>query len=133
MPKRVRYDVLVVDRSTLARNLYQILFSNQDRFRIDFANEFTSLAKRSPRFKPDLLLVNSNAIGRGETPMFPCPTILIISKDRLDLKESLDESRKLFILEKPFYPYDLLSVASRMVREKREAAPRGRPPGRKKR
>ncbi len=132
MPARIRYDVMVVDRSPLARNMYQVLFSGQDRFRLLFGEEYQSLFKRSARLRPDLLLVNSNALAVGEPLKFPCPTILLNSKQRNDLKESFPEDDpQRVLLEKPFYPYELLSIAHRLVRDKRERPRRGRPPGRR--
>ncbi|MBI2068396.1 MAG: hypothetical protein HYW02_04425 [Deltaproteobacteria bacterium] len=132
MPARTRHDIAIVDRSPLARNMYQVLFSGQDRFHINFTDEFQSLFKRSPRLKPDLLIVNSNALPKGSELRFPCATVMIVSKDRLDLKESAQSSPSLFLLEKPFYPYDLLSVANRLIQDKKEIPRRGRPPGRSK-
>lgn len=131
MPARIRYDVVVVDRSPLARNMYQILFSGQDRYRLAFQEEYQTLSKKSKRLRPDLLLVNSNALEVGTSLQFPCPTILITSKNRIDLRESFPEESDLYLLEKPFYPYDLLSVANRLIHDKRETPPRGRPPGRR--
>jgi DNA-binding NtrC family response regulator len=121
---------MVVDKSPLARNMYQILFSGQNRFDINYSEEFDSLFKKSARLKPDLLIINSNALDRGKELKFPCPTIIIASKDRIDLKESAPHAKGLYLLEKPFYPYDLLSVANRLVQDKRESPARGRPPGR---
>jgi len=132
MPPRIRFDVVVVDRSPLAQNLYQVLFSGQSRFRLTFAEEFQSLYKKTGRLRPDLLLVNSNALERGTALKFPCPTVLIVSKNRFDLKEATPESAQVEVIEKPFFPYDLLSLANRMVHDKREAPRRGRPPGRRK-
>ncbi len=122
MPARIRIDVLIVDRSTLAHNLYQLLFTGQNRFRISFADEFQSLTKRSHRFRPDILLVNSNAIERDTLNgfRFPCPTILIASKDRLDLQESTAEQKQVTLIDKPFYPYDLLSVVNRLAGQRIE-------------
>lgn len=131
MPARIRYDVTVIDRSPLARNLYQVLFSGQDRFRINFTDDYSGFFKRSPRLRPDLLLINSNSLEPGTELKFPCATILITSRNRTDLREMGTENRQLALLGKPFYPYDLLSQAIRMVRDKREAPRRGRPPGRR--
>ena len=132
MPARIRYDVLVIDRSPLARNLYQVLFSGQERFHLSFSDEYQTLFKKSNRFRPDLLLINSNALPAGQSFDFPSSTILIASKNRFDLKESLPQSDRLFLLEKPFYPYDLLSIAQRLIHDQKERPRRGRPPGRSK-
>ena len=117
MPPRILRDVLIVDRSSLAANMYQLLFTPQNRFRLRFANEFDSLFKRSRRFRPDLLVVNSNALARDAKLEFPCPTILIASKERIDLKETLTGAKGVVTIEKPFYPYDLISVANRLIGE----------------
>jgi hypothetical protein len=115
MPPRILRDVLVVDRSALARNMYQLLFSAQSRFRVLFAEEYQSLFKRSRRLRPDLLVANSNALDRHADVQFPCPAIVVISKDRLDLKEHLSGRKDVVVIEKPFYPYDLISVANRLL------------------
>ena len=121
MPPRILRDVLIVDRSTLAANMYQLLFTPQNRFRVRFADEFETLFKRSRRLRPDLLVVNSNALARDGKLEFPCPAILIASKDRIDLKETLMGAKGVVVIEKPFYPYDLISVANRLIGE-----PKGR-------
>ena len=95
--------------------MYQLLFSAQSRFRVLFAEEYQSLFKRSRRLRPDLVVVNSNALERHADTRFPCPAIVVISKDRLDLKEQLQGRKDLVVIEKPFYPYDLISVANRLL------------------
>lgn len=125
MPARILRDVLVIDRSALAQNMYQLLFSAQSRYRVRFGEEFESLFKRSKRLKPDLLIINSNSIPRGNALRFPVPTILIASRDRMDIKEEMTGSKEVVLIEKPFYPFDLLSVASRLVTEGK--APQKRP------
>ncbi|MBI2982105.1 MAG: hypothetical protein HYY44_07440 [Deltaproteobacteria bacterium] len=132
MPARIFYDILVVDRSALARNMYQVLFSTNDRYRLRFSEEYQSLFKKSARFRPDLLLVNSNAIKKEAELKFPCPTVLLTSKNRTDIKDAVSELDHLYLIEKPFYPYDLLSVAHKMVRDRIEKPRRGRPPGKGK-
>lgn len=132
MPARILYDILIVDRSPLAQNLYQVLFSTNNRFRLGFSDEYESLFKKSARFRPDLLLMNSNTLPRNHDLRFPCETLLLHSKDRTDIKEKAQEIPGLYLLEKPFYPYDLLSMTHKMVRDKRERPRRGRPPGRRK-
>jgi hypothetical protein len=118
MPPRIFRDILVVDRSALARNMYQLLFSAQSRYRVLFAEEYESLFKRSKRLRPDLLIVNSNALPREEHNAdlkFPAPAIVIHSKDRVDLKEQVSGRKDVVLIEKPFYPYDLISVANRLI------------------
>jgi DNA-binding NtrC family response regulator len=118
MPPRIFRDILVIDRSALARNMYQLLFSAQSRYRVLFAEEYESLFKRSKRLRPDLLIVNSNALPRQDRSVeikFPAPAILIVSKDRVDLKEQAAGRKDVALIEKPFYPYDLISVANRLI------------------
>jgi DNA-binding NtrC family response regulator len=118
MPPRIFRDILVVDRSALARNMYQLLFSAQSRYRVLFAEEYESLFKRSKRLRPDLLIVNSNSLPRQDRHAelkFPAPAIVIMSKDRVDLKEQAAGRKDLVLIEKPFYPYDLISVANRLI------------------
>lgn len=109
---------MVVDRSALARNMYQLLFTSQIRFRVLFADEFKTLFKRSRRLRPDLLVVNSNTLERHGDFAFPCPAIVVVSKDRQDLKEELLGKKDVVIIEKPFYPYDLITVANRLLIKK---------------
>lgn len=125
MPPRIVRDILIVDRSTLAHNMYQLLFTPQLRFRVRFADEFLSLMKRSPRFRPDLLVVNSNALEESSSLEFPCPTILIVSKNRFDLREAIQGRSDVVLIEKPFYPYDLITVANRLILQPKPAR-RGR-------
>ena len=115
MPPRIFRDILVVDRSALACNMYQLLFSSQSRYRVLFAEEYESLFKRSKRLRPDLMIVNSNALDRNAELKFPAPAILIVSKDRVDLREQAAGRKDLVLIEKPFYPYDLISVANRLI------------------
>jgi hypothetical protein len=115
MALRTFRDILVVDGSALAQNMYQLLFSAQNRFRVLFAQEYETLFKRSKRLRPDLLIVNSNSLGREVKLEFPSPTILIISRDRFDLKEKSAGLNDVVVIEKPFYPYDLMSVANRLI------------------
>ncbi len=132
MPPRILRDVLVVDRSLLAKNMYQLLFSAQSRFRVLFAEEYETLFKRSRRFRPDLLVVNSNSLEQGAELRFPCPAILIVSKDRVDLREHVFSQKDVVVIEKPFYPYDLISVANRLIAKAKsrvgKVGGRGRPP-----
>lgn len=115
MPPRIFRDILVIDRSALARNMYQLLFSSQSRYRVLFAEEYESLFKRSKRLRPDLMIVNSNALERNAELKFPAPAILIVSEDRVDLREQALGRKDLVLIEKPFYPYDLISVANRLI------------------
>lgn len=123
MPPRIFRDILVIDRSALAKNMYDLLFSAQSRYRVLYAEEYESLFKRSKRLRPDLMIVNSNALPKNddkteEQPAelkFPAPAILIVSKDRLDLKEKAVGRKDIVLIEKPFYPYDLISVANRLI------------------
>lgn len=115
MPPRIVRDVLVVDRSTLACNMYQLLFSAVNRFRVRFSGEYETLFKKSRRLRPDLLIVNSNALERNVTLNFPSPAILIASKDRSDIREGIVGVRSVVLIEKPFYPYDLISIANRLL------------------
>ena len=115
MPPRIFRDILVIDRSALAKNMYQLLFSAQSRYRVLFAEEYESLFKRSKRLRPDLMIVNSNTLERNAELKFPAPAILIVSKDRFDLREQTTGRRDVVVIEKPFYPYDLISVANRLI------------------
>ena len=117
MPPRILRDILVIDRSMLAKNMYQLLFSAQNRFRVRFSEEYQSLFKKSRRMRPDLLIINSNSLERGTALEFPSPTILIVSKERFDLKEQVADQNGVVLIEKPFYPYDLISVANGLAAE----------------
>ena len=127
MPARILRDILVVDGSELACGMYALLFTPQTRFRVRFAEEYESLFKRSARLRPDVMLINSNSIPRGVALNFPCPALLILSPDRLDLKEQTEGMPAVVVVKKPFYPYDLVSLANKLV-----GMPRGKKRGRKK-
>lgn len=115
MPPRILRDILVIDKSELARNMYNLLFTPQTRFRVRFADEYQSLFKKSRRLRPDLLIINSNFLPRGADISLPCAAILISSKDRSDVRENVATMKAVAVVEKPFYPYDLISVANRLI------------------
>ena len=120
MPPRILKDLLIVDQSPLAKSMYPLLFTSALRFRIRFGDEYESLAKRSPRLRPDLLIINSNTLSRqasGEVYSFPCPALIILSRDRFDLKETLSGVPGVLLVEKPFYPYDLIALANRLIHQ----------------
>lgn len=98
--------------------MYQLLFTAQSRFRVLLADEFQTLFKRSRRLRPDLLVVNSNALERHGDLDFPCPAIVVVSKDRQDLREELLGKKDVVVIEKPFYPYDLIAMANRLLVKK---------------
>ncbi len=127
MPPRLLRDILVIDNSALARSMYPLLFTPDLRFRVRFGEEYQTLMKRSVRLRPDLLVINSNALPVGAEMKFPSPTILISSRDRIDLKEAIMGRSDVMLIEKPLYPYDLISVANRlMARPRRGRKPRRR-------
>ncbi|QQR81888.1 MAG: hypothetical protein IPJ69_07335 [Deltaproteobacteria bacterium] len=117
MPPRILKDVMVIDRSALASQMYALLFTPKLRFRLRFSDEFSTLHKLSPRLRPDLLVINSNSLSKDEALNFPCPTLVISSKDRFDLKEQVIQMAEssVLLVEKPFYPYDLISLANRLI------------------
>lgn len=118
MPPRLLKDVMIVDASALARQMYSLLFTTKLRFRLRFSDEFAPLHKLSPRLRPDLLVINSSALPKDQSLKFPCPTLVITSKDRFDLKEqlaTLEKEESILLVEKPFYPYDLISLANRLI------------------
>ncbi len=89
-----------------------------------------SLFKKSRRLRPDIIIINSNSLPKGQELGFPCPAIVITSRDRLDLKEQ-EGRRDVVMIDKPFYPYDLISVANRLIGDQKKPR-RGRKPGRRK-
>lgn len=132
MPPRVLRDILVIDSSALAQNMYQLLFSSQNRFRVRFGVEYDTFFKKSRRLRPDLLVINSNSLSKDKEPVFPSPAILIVSRNRLDLKERAAGLKNVVLIEKPFYPFDLISVANRLITQNQQKGQRrGRKPGRK--
>ncbi|MDO8461804.1 MAG: response regulator [Deltaproteobacteria bacterium] len=110
-PKRIA----VVDSSLLARNMYRVLFAPLGSSEIECWENSQSVKEKK---KPDLLIVNSNAIPRqAEELPFPSavPMILLMSPDRNDLKERFRNRPGVSLIEKPFYPYDLLSEMNRLL------------------
>ena len=109
---------MVVDHSALACQMYALLFTSKLRFRLRFADELSTLNKLSPRLRPDLFVINSHSLPKNTSLQFPCPTLVITSKDRFDLKEQvahLEGEGRVLLVEKPFYPYDLISLANRLI------------------
>ena len=109
--------LLVIDRSELAKNMYALLFRDLPGFRIEFASDSQGLLDRQRRARPHVILINSNALERNNTPAFlsEYPTVILASPDRLDLKALVQEYDKVTMVEKPFYPYDLITVINRVA------------------
>lgn len=109
--------LLVIDRSELAKNMYELLFRDLPGFRIEFASDGEGLLTRQRRARPHVILVNSNALEKNQIPDFlsEYPTVILAAVDRLDLKALPQENEKVTLVEKPFYPYDLITVINRVA------------------
>lgn len=109
--------LLVIDRSSLARNMYELLFRDLPGFRIEFAESSDGLMDRQRRARPHVVLVNSNALEKLVRPDFvdEYPTVILSSPDRLDLKALVQDHTMITLVEKPFYPYDLITVINRVA------------------
>ncbi len=109
--------LLIIDRSVLAKNMYELLFQEIPGFRIEFAESTEGIEERQRRGKPHLILINSNAIPQGDRISFAeeFPTVLMGSADRQDLKAIAREQDKVTFVEKPFYPYDLITIINRVA------------------
>lgn len=101
----------IIDRSELAKNMYQLLFESLPDYKVEFLDNGDDLADRQRRARPHIVLVNSNAIEKGEDPQFlkDYPAVLIASADRIDLRALVDANDQLSLVTKPFYPYDLIT------------------------
>lgn len=110
MPRLAYKRVLILDRSTLAKNMYTLLFDKVTRFKFEYAESLEVLSQE--RDKPvDFIVANSNIFKKWDNdfPDFPAPTLLLISNDRLDLRNHYSQSPHIQFMPKPFYPYELLS------------------------
>lgn len=121
-PKRIA----VVDSSLLARNMYRTLFAPLGSLEIECWENIQAMQEKK---RPNLFIVNSNTLPRyAEELSFPtsAPVILLTSPDRNDLKEQCRRQPGVSLIEKPFYPYDLLSEANRLLGGRTDAGQRGR-------
>jgi len=109
--------LLVIDRSELAKNMYDLLFRDLPGFRIEFASDGNDLMTRQRRARPHVVLVNSNALEKNAAPDFirEYPTVILAAPDRLDLQALIQDYEKVTMIEKPFYPYDLITVINRVA------------------
>ena len=118
--------ILIVDASLLAKNMYRLLFMNLPGYEVDY---WEKLAPFSGKKGPHLIILNSNALSVGQSVDLPTttPVILLASKGRTDLHESFQSKKEVTFIEKPFYPYDLLSEINRILVKQPKVKKRGRP------
>jgi hypothetical protein len=111
--------VLIIDKSVLAQNMYQLLFGGQSAIKLEFGESADGLIERQRRARPHIVLVNSNAIEHSEQPEFfsHYPTVVLVSPNRVDLKELAQDCDLVTLLEKPFYPYELITVLNGVAAE----------------
>jgi len=111
--------LLIIDQSELAKNMYELLFADLPGFRIEFATKDDDLSERQRRGRPHIILLNSNSVDRSEAPDFigEYPTVLLLSPDRQDLKTLARENERITLVEKPFYPYDLITIINQVAQE----------------
>ena len=109
--------LLIIDRSELAKNMYELLFRDLPGYRIELADSADGLADRQRRARPHVILVNSNALEKSVEPAFVAdyPTVVLGAPDRMDLKALAREHDNVAIVEKPFYPYDLITIINRVA------------------
>lgn len=109
--------LLVIDRSELAKNMYQLLFRDLPGFRIEFADNGEGVMTRQRRARPHVILVNSNSLEKNGAPEYirEYPTVILASPERLDLRALAQDNEKVTLVEKPFYPYDLITVINRVA------------------
>jgi len=112
--------LFVIDRSVLAQNMYRLLFENFPGFQIEYGENAAGLVERQRRGRPHVVIANSNAFeGSQDTQdhkfMSEYPTILLVPPDRTDLKELARQQENVTLIEKPFYPYDLLTAINRIA------------------
>lgn len=107
--------------------MYQLLFAKAGLYDISYWDRPDKLSD----LQPDLLILNSNVLSRDAD--FPedqkLPTILLCGKERIDLRERAESRPEITIIEKPFFPYDLLSAVNQILSSKTKKKPKT---GRKK-
>jgi DNA-binding response OmpR family regulator len=124
MPRRRKLHLLIIDRSVLARNMYTLLFANPGYYYLSYADDVDKLKKLRTHEKPDILILNSNVLGRGESfQRGRIPTILLCGADRHDLREEYEGAKGLALVEKPFYPYGLMSIVSQLLNSQTKKKP----------
>jgi len=113
--------LLVIDHSALARNMYELLFRNLPGYQLEFADSAEGLTDRQRRARPHVVIMNSNALthvtenAAAFAFVAEYPTLLLNAPDRLDLKMLAREHDKVHLVEKPFYPYDLITEINRIA------------------
>ncbi len=111
--------LFIIDRSVLARNMYQLLFADLPGYRVEYGENGKGLAGRQRRARPHLVIVNGNAFQESEqddrTFLEEYSTILLVSPTRSDLKEFAQQKDNITVVQKPFYPYDLITVINRIA------------------
>ncbi|OGP17716.1 MAG: hypothetical protein A3I75_06130 [Deltaproteobacteria bacterium RIFCSPLOWO2_02_FULL_50_16] len=121
MPRRRKLHLLIIDQSALARNMYTLLFGYSEGYALQYAESIEKLNRLKTHEKPDVLILNSNAIARGASfQRGRVPTLLLCSADRADLKEEYAAMKSLTVVPKPFYPYDLILLVNQMAQIQRK-------------
>ena len=120
--------MLAVDDSLLATNMYRLLFAGHPEWDIDYVSDVTPITKfrsggKSPAWK--VIIVNTSVAARDpgsllqifqEKPALrKTPKIFLISPGQGALKDDLSLLPVTTLVQKPFFPYDLIMQINRIL------------------
>lgn len=118
--------MLVIDNSLLATNMYKLLFAGHPEWEVQYIPELATLTRWqvNPR-KWRVMIVNTGVAGRdpgGLTSIFTerpglqkIPKIFLISPGQGALKDDLSKLQETSLVQKPFFPYDLLTQLNQII------------------
>lgn len=115
--------ILVLDRSPLARNIYSMILSGLDQINIvPIEPDVSSEKFQNDVVKSDLVMMRDSTIGERQKEFLDCiknaskekdvPCILFVNEDQVSEWKDYAEINNVTIMERPFFPDELLqSVA----------------------
>lgn len=117
--------VVIVDRSILALNIYELILKSLNLSIVAFQN-LQELKKGWPlKFEVTSLLINTNVLNefsvmniqwfREETSIAKLPKVFLIKEDQKNSLKQLDEISLSSYLIRPFFPKDLAKIFQERV------------------
>lgn len=120
--------MLVVDNSLLATNMYRLLFAGHPEWEVDYASDLgpiTQLKKGGRTGSWQVVIINTGVVGRdpglllqtmqSRPALKNVPKIFLISPGQGALKDDLSRLPTATLVQKPFFPYDLIMQLNRII------------------
>ena len=120
--------MLVVDDSLLATNMYRLLFASHPEWEVDYVSDLTPISRFRSRSKGpawQVIIVNTSVAARdpGSLPQLfqsksatkQLAKIFLISPGQGALKDDLSRLPFTTLVQKPFFPYDLIMQMNRII------------------